>query len=188
MADEADRTEIGARTTVAGDIEAQQDVVVFGRVEGSIASTGAVIVEEGGMARAMIRAAHVLVAGAVVGDIRAAERIEITENGRVLGDVYTPRLILQDGGAVRGRVVMDGSVPAGEVAPAKPATASRAVYRPSQAPAAQGSARKAPAPAAPVRVREVAVSSVSRPRPVTAAQSTASRVVESSENPEGTPE
>jgi len=105
------RTEIGPASVVTGEIEAQEDVVVFGRVEGGVRSTAAVVVEEGGLARANIVAASVVVAGSVIGDIHATERLEITEKGRVLGNVASPRLVLQAGGAVKGQVAMSSRPP-----------------------------------------------------------------------------
>ena len=89
MADDT-RTEIGANTVVTGDIQAQEDVVVFGRVDGTVTSTTAVIIEESGEARARIHAANVLVAGVVVGNVQATERIEIAATGRVLGQRPAP--------------------------------------------------------------------------------------------------
>lgn len=108
MSDDVARTEIGPNSRVAGEIESAEDVVIFGRVEGTIHSKTSVIIEEGGLAKAEINAANVLVAGAVIGNISATERIEVAEKGRVLGDLYSPRLVIAAGGAVRGKVSMTG--------------------------------------------------------------------------------
>jgi len=109
--DQGTRTEIGPETLVEGSIRAEEDVVVFGRVDGTVASTTAVVVEDGGRVGPRVEAPLVIVAGWASGDVVATERVEITETGRVLGNVYAPRLVLLDGGAVRGRVAMDGSLP-----------------------------------------------------------------------------
>lgn len=148
MADDStDRTEIGPESLVSGEIDAQEDVVIFGRLEGSVRSTATVIVEEGGLARARVEATSVLVAGSVIGDVKATERIEITEKGRVLGDLFTPRLVLQAGGAVRGRVSMSGTaIP--EAAPGRPSAARAATLRQPAATAATTTRRvAAPVPA-----------------------------------------
>ena len=121
MADDR-RTEIGPDTLVSGDIEAREDIAILGRVEGTATSTHTVTIEEGGVVQGRIRASQIVIAGALVGQAEASERIEITETGRVLGTVATPRLVLLDGGAVQGDVVMDGSgVP--DIAVAAPAAA-----------------------------------------------------------------
>lgn len=109
-------TEIGPQTLVRGDIEAREDIVILGRVEGDVTSTHTVTIEEGGVAQAHVRASRVVIAGVLLGQAEASERIEITPTGRVLGTLATPRLILEDGGAVQGDVVMDGSrLPAAQV-------------------------------------------------------------------------
>ena len=115
--DQGTRTEIGPDTVVTGDVRADEDVVVFGRIEGSVSSTTSVIVEDGGTVGPRIEAPTVIVAGWAFGDVIGTERVEITETGRVLGSVYAPRLVMIEGGAVKGRVVMDGSRPdSGQVA------------------------------------------------------------------------
>jgi cytoskeletal protein CcmA (bactofilin family) len=44
--------------------------------------------------------------GAVTGDVRARERIEIRATGSVIGDLESPRLVIIDGGHLVGRVSM----------------------------------------------------------------------------------
>ncbi len=125
--DQGTRTEIGPDTVVTGDVQADEDVVVFGRIDGTVASTTAVIVEEGGQVGPRVQAPTVIVAGWAAGDVVGNERVEITETGRVAGSVYAPRLVLLEGGAIRGRVVMDGTRPesAPENVPVARATATR---------------------------------------------------------------
>lgn len=152
MADEqGTRTEIGPETIVTGDVRADEDVVVFGRIDGTVSSTTAVIVEDGGRVGPRVEAPTVIVAGWAAGDVIGTERVEITETGRVLGTVYAPRLVLLDGGAVKGRVVMDGSRP--DSAPASAATARTVTARPAAAPAGTG-ARRATPPGTARAVRE----------------------------------
>lgn len=111
-------TEIGPETLVQGDIEAREDIVILGRVEGDVTSTHTVTIEEGGVAQASVRASRIVIAGVLLGQGEASERIEITPTGRVLGTLATPRLVLEDGGAVQGDVVMDGSrLPGAQVSP-----------------------------------------------------------------------
>ncbi len=150
MSQDVARTEIGPNSVVVGEIDAQEDVVVFGRVEGTIRSTTNVIIEEGGTARATIHSNGVLIAGVVIGDVQATERVEVTEKGRVLGDLTAPRLVLQSGGAVKGKVTMTGAHDA--VAPARTAapqgTRPYSYRQPGQVTApATGSRKTAPAAA-----------------------------------------
>ena len=114
-------TEIGPASLVKGEIEAQEDVAVFGRVEGVVRSTETVTIEEDGVVDGEIEAAAVVVAGIMLGNIRAVDRVEILETGAVQGDISTPVMVLIDGGAVKGKLIMDESEPE----PVKVSRASR---------------------------------------------------------------
>ncbi len=168
--DQGTRTEIGPETVVTGDVRADEDVVVFGRIDGTVSSTTAVIVEDGGRVGPRVEAPTVIVAGWASGDVIGTERVEITETGRVLGCVYAPRMVLLEGGAVKGRIVMDGSrpdsvqasapartvtarpvaAPAGTAARRASATATRGGREPVSATRAKAAAA-APAPRAPAK-------------------------------------
>lgn len=105
------RTEIGPETVVRGNIDAQEEVAIHGHVEGTVKSTGTVIIEDDGEVHGEIEAATVVVAGVLVGNIRATGKVEVEETGIVQGDIATPVMVLVDGGAICGQLVMDDSKP-----------------------------------------------------------------------------
>lgn len=117
------KTEIGPKTRVIGDVEAEEDVFVLGRIEGTVRSTASVVIEEGGLVLGQVEAAFVVIAGRLEGTAIAEKRLEITETGTVLGDLATSALVMLEGGAVRGRVAMDGTRPARAGAPVPSRTA-----------------------------------------------------------------
>ncbi|HOU54399.1 MAG TPA: polymer-forming cytoskeletal protein [Myxococcota bacterium] len=112
------KTEIGPATRVIGDVEAEEDVFVLGRLEGTVRSTASVVIEEGGLVLGQVEAAFVVIAGRLEGTAVAEKRLEITETGTVLGDLAAPALVMLEGGAVRGRVAMDGTRPSRAATPA----------------------------------------------------------------------
>ncbi|MBP7127216.1 polymer-forming cytoskeletal protein [Myxococcota bacterium] len=143
------KTEIGPKTRVVGDIEAEEDVFILGRVEGTVRSTASVVIEEDGLVLGHVEAAFVVVAGRLEGTAVAEKRMEITETGAVLGDLAAPALVMLEGGAVRGRVMMDGSRPERAAAPAPSRTPRPAGPAGTSATLARrggASARTAPAP------------------------------------------
>ncbi|HUS64972.1 MAG TPA: polymer-forming cytoskeletal protein [Kofleriaceae bacterium] len=99
-------TVIGPTVVVRGKLRSDEDLVIQGRIEAEIASTRLVHVEKEGVVKADLRAASVLVSGLVVGNITAGSRLEVTAEGRVVGNVSTPVLVLQEGARVRGAVEM----------------------------------------------------------------------------------
>jgi cytoskeletal protein CcmA (bactofilin family) len=74
--------------------------------KGEILGQGSVVVGEQGEVDANIQANDVTIRGKVKGAVRAAERLEIQEHGVLLGDIYTPVLIIEPGGYFDGHCHM----------------------------------------------------------------------------------
>lgn len=74
--------------------------------KGEIVSDGAVVVHDQGEVEGDIQARIVSITGKVKGGVHAQERLEIKENGIVLGDIYTPCLLVDPGGFFDGQCHM----------------------------------------------------------------------------------
>lgn len=101
---------------------------IDGEFHGKVRSPGRLIVGEGASVDAEIQVAHLLVSGELRGTVEAAEQIQIAPGGRLLADITTPSLVIEDGAIFEGRCAMTGrgaAVPAAGSAPASP-TASPA--------------------------------------------------------------
>lgn len=97
-------TLIAKRTRVGGLIETEGDVMVEGRVEGSIRAGGCVTVGVSGVAVSDVNASRALVLGILIGNVTATERIDIAASARVVGDVRAPTVSVAAAGVVEGRV------------------------------------------------------------------------------------
>ena len=84
-------------------------------LKGEIRSEGALILADLSEVEGEIYSNLVSVAGKVKGAIHAAERVEIKANGVVLGDIYTPSLIVEPGGYFEGQCHMPTPEPAQSV-------------------------------------------------------------------------
>ncbi len=132
-------TIIGESILINGSLNGDEDLTVRGRVEGTLTLTRTLVVEPTGIVKAEVQVKNCVIAGVVVGNVTASESVEITKEGRMVGDIAAPRVIIVDGASFRGRVDMgDLELPRGE-RPSRPAIA-----RPSARPAlpARGRARK----------------------------------------------
>jgi cytoskeletal protein CcmA (bactofilin family) len=140
-------TVVGENTRISGNIEGDEDLRVKGRVDGKIRLTRTLYVEEGGIVQADLEVRVAVISGVMVGNIQASELVHITQNGRMVGDISAPRVILVDGAAFRGRVEMgeEGAQP--EARPRPPA-AARPPSGPGR-PSAPGPARPAARPNPP---------------------------------------
>ena len=99
-------TIIGSETIVSGNLEGDEDLTIEGRVEGSISLSKTLTVEVGGVVRADINVRNAVISGVLVGNVEAQESVHITEQGRVVGDISSPRVILVDGSSFKGNIDM----------------------------------------------------------------------------------
>ena len=93
---------IGAKTQFKGEITGTEPVLVEGLVEGTVRITGPLRVGPGGTVKATVSAQSIVVAGEVVGDCQATERVEIEAAGKLAGNIRAPRVVIVEGASFRG--------------------------------------------------------------------------------------
>jgi cytoskeletal protein CcmA (bactofilin family) len=123
-----DNTVVGPSILISGKLTGDEDLTVRGRVEGELTLSKDLIVETTGVVKANVAVKNAIVSGVVVGNINATESVELTREGRMVGDIHAPRVIIVDGASFRGRVDM-GEVEPGRVPVSRPTTA-RPTVRP----------------------------------------------------------
>ena len=148
---------IGPSIVIRGEVSGNEDLLIQGRIDGSVAlDTHSVTVGGGGRVKANITGRVITVEGNVEGDLNAQEQIVLRGSSKVLGDLKAPRVVLEDGASFRGLVDMgaprEGEKAAeGRVAAATPKGGTSKGGAPS-APAGQGSSGPAKeVPVSPAR-------------------------------------
>lgn len=99
---------LGASTHFEGRLTSDGNIRIDGVFEGSVETSGNVIIGEQARVMADIVANGVQVWGAVKGDITATGRLEILSSGRVWGDIKVAALLIDEGGVYRGQCIMQG--------------------------------------------------------------------------------
>jgi cytoskeletal protein CcmA (bactofilin family) len=122
MADK--ETVIGPDTRISGEVRGDEDLIVRGRIDGRVQLTQNLTVEKGATVQADVDVRQIVVSGTVVGAIVASESVRLMSTARVVGDLASPRVMMEAGAAYRGRVDM------GDIAAARAAVSSRAAQRP----------------------------------------------------------
>ena len=141
-------TVIGAQTHIRGNLEGDEDLTIIGRVDGNINLTKTLTVDPRGIVVADVQVQRAIISGTVVGNVAASDLVHITEQGRIVGDLTAPRVVLVDGAAFSGNIDMgDMDAPASSGMRVRP---SRAPTRPRVEPAAKAPT-PAPRPAPPPR-------------------------------------
>ena len=82
--------------------------------KGEIHSEGAVVIPAQGEVEGEVHSRVVSITGKVKGAVHASERLEIKEHGVVLGDIYTPCLLVDPGGFFDGQCHMPAPEPAAQ--------------------------------------------------------------------------
>ena len=94
---------IATGLTFEGKIEGSGHVRISGRFKGDVQVDGTLTVEAGAHLAGAVRAASVVVAGEIEGNIEGAQRVELHQSGVVNGDVSAGSLTVADGARMRGR-------------------------------------------------------------------------------------
>lgn len=105
MADNAP-TIIGDSILVSGHLQGEEDLTVQGRVHGTVNLTKTLVIEETGVVKADVSVRNAIISGVVVGNITATDSVELTDVGRMVGDISAPRVIIVEGARFRGNVDM----------------------------------------------------------------------------------
>ena len=93
---------IGSKVQLKGELHGAEAVLVEGTIEGSIRLTAELRVAPGGTVKADVSANTVVVAGEVIGDCHATERVVLEATGRLTGNIRAPRIVIAEGASFRG--------------------------------------------------------------------------------------
>lgn len=99
---------IGASINVDGQLRGEEDLVIEGKVKGSVElKKNSVTIGAQGDVQADIYAHTIYVDGAMNGNLVASERVVIRKSARVKGSIVSPRVSLEDGAQFNGSIDMD---------------------------------------------------------------------------------
>lgn len=124
---------IGKAVKINGQIYSREDLYVDGDVEGTIELMDhKLTIGPNGKVHAGVKAREVVALGVIQGNVEASDRIEIRKDAKLVGDIKTARIIIEDGAYFKGSIDIVKSEP--KVAPSQPRP------QPATAPAAPAAA------------------------------------------------
>ena len=100
------RTVLGGKTQFVGKLQFKEPLRINGRFEGSIDSSGFLIISADAVVIADIKVGTLIVSGTVKGDVNALERLEILPGGKIIGNVFSPNLVMAEDTGIQGRCDM----------------------------------------------------------------------------------
>ena len=99
-----DVTRIGKSVVIKGDISGGGSLYLDGELEGNVELNGSLTVGPEGRVRANLQARSIEVQGRVEGDLYGLEHAKLKKSATVVGDIYTPRITIEDGTSFTGSV------------------------------------------------------------------------------------
>ncbi len=111
-------TIIGAGAVCEGDFTAKGSVRIDGVVNGSVKVTGNLTIGATGCITGDVEAVSAIVGGEVNGNVIAPERVELIETARLIGDISTSVIVIDEKAIFQGKCDMNQEVPAKKTKPA----------------------------------------------------------------------
>lgn len=96
---------IGKAVMIKGQIFSREDLVIDGEVEGTVeAQDHRVTVGPNGKVQAGVKAREIVVLGTIHGNVEATDKIDIRKDARLVGDIKTSRIVIEDGAYFKGSI------------------------------------------------------------------------------------
>ncbi len=108
---------IGKSVVIKGQLFAREDLFIDGEIEGTVEMLeNRITVGPNGKIVAGIKAREIVVLGTIHGNVEASEKIEIRKDAKLVGDIRTVRIVIEDGAFFKGSI--DIAKPEPKTAPA----------------------------------------------------------------------
>ena len=96
---------IGKAVKIVGQIYSREDLFLDGDLDGTIeALEHKVTIGPNGAVHAGVKARDVVALGSIQGNVEASDLIEIRKDAKLVGDIKTGRIIIEDGAYLKGSI------------------------------------------------------------------------------------
>jgi cytoskeletal protein CcmA (bactofilin family) len=96
---------IGKAVKIVGQIFSKEDLYVDGDLEGTVeALEHKLTIGPNGTVQAGVKAREVVALGTIKGNVEATDKIEIRKDAKLVGDIRTARIIIEDGAYFKGSI------------------------------------------------------------------------------------
>jgi cytoskeletal protein CcmA (bactofilin family) len=111
---------IGKSVMIKGQIFSREDLTIDGEIDGSVElHEHRLTVGPNGKLQAGVKAREVVVLGTIHGNVEASDKIDIRKDAKLVGDIKTARIVIEDGAYFKGSI--DIARPEAAKTPAPPA-------------------------------------------------------------------
>jgi cytoskeletal protein CcmA (bactofilin family) len=135
---------IGKSVMIKGQIFSREDLTIDGEIDGSVElHEHRLTVGPNGKLQAGVKAREVVVLGTIHGNVEASDKIDIRKDAKLVGDIKTARIVIEDGAYFKGSIDIARPEAGKASAPSqpKPAASQAASAAPAASAVAGDSAR-----------------------------------------------
>lgn len=100
------QTIIGPSVSVEGNFSGDGNVIVEGRLKGSINTEQDLTIGKNAMVEANISAENAFIYGNVVGDLKIKNNLELAKNAKITGNISCQSLSVEAGSIFNGQCIM----------------------------------------------------------------------------------
>jgi cytoskeletal protein CcmA (bactofilin family) len=118
---------IGKSVTIKGQIFSREDLFVDGEINGTLeAHEHRITIGPNGKVEAGVKAREIVILGTVHGNVEASDKIDLRKEARLVGDIKTSRIIIEDGAFFKGSIDIVRPETPKPTAPPRPAATAPA--------------------------------------------------------------
>ncbi len=103
-------TIIGNGAECNGDFNAEGSIRVDGTIQGNVTVSGTLIVGVSGYINGDVNASVVIVGGEINGNVNAPDKMELTSTARMIGDIVTTTIVIDERAVFQGNCNMNQDV------------------------------------------------------------------------------
>jgi len=110
---------LGKNVTLKGQIFAREDLTIDGEVEGTVeCHEHRLTIGPNARVQASLKAREIVIHGSIQGNVEAADKIDIKKEAKLVGDIKTSRIVIEDGAYFKGSIDISKSAVPPRPAPA----------------------------------------------------------------------
>ncbi len=133
---------IGKSVMIKGQIFSREDLTIDGEIDGSVElHEHRLTVGPNGKLQAGVKAREVVVLGTINGNVEATDKIDIRKDAKLVGDIKTARIVIEDGAYFKGSIDIVRPEAARPATPSQPKQAATVNAVASPATASAGDSR-----------------------------------------------
>jgi cytoskeletal protein CcmA (bactofilin family) len=112
---------LGKNVTIKGQIFAREDLTIDGEVEGTVeCQEHRLTIGPNARVQAGLKAREIIIHGSIQGNVDATDKIDIKKEAKLVGDIKTSRIVIEDGAYFKGSIDISKAV-VNKPAPPQPA-------------------------------------------------------------------